>query len=150
MPIMKFRKFVRIFTIISLFVLPFQSCEKDSLDDPRDNLTGSWKCSETGTASGSQTFKATITKASGDSTMLYIDNFYNIGKKIYVKMNSFSLVIPSQTVDNYKISGTGVVSGDFSKIEWSYSVYDGGETDVISATYTPYKEKSQADSSALK
>lgn len=148
MPIMKFSKYV-IFSVAALGLLVI-ACQKDDSADPRDNLVGTWKCQETGTSSGTQTFQATISKSGSDSTQLYIDNFYGTQQKVKVTMSSFTLVIPQQTIDGNIIQGTGVVSSDFKKIIWSYTADDGGEVDNISSTYTPYQAKSTPADSLLK
>jgi len=148
MPSMKINQYV-IFTVVTITLL-ISACQKDTTDDPRDNLVGTWKCQETGTSSGTQTFQASISKSSSDSTQLFIDNFYGTQQKIKVTMSSFSLIISKQTVDNYSIQGTGVVSSDFKKITWSYTADDGGEVDNVSSTYTPYQAKNVNLDSLLK
>ncbi len=68
-----------------------------------------------------------------------MNNFYELGKdqNITATLNGRNLNIPEQVVKGCTIKGYGLVSFDFGKIEWSYTVVlDTGDRDDVTATYT--------------
>jgi hypothetical protein len=129
---------------ITAAALVLNSCEDDPLglfsDDPRDGLTGEWKVDE-----DSEIFKkgtdgfytVTISKENSDTISLYVNNFYELGQNVRVTLDGNKINIPQQTVKGCTINGYGLVSVDFEKIDWSYTVnLDTGDKDNVTATYT--------------
>jgi hypothetical protein len=136
-------KYILIFFTVSLL---FNSCDPDDPvepepEDPRDEIIGKWKCSETGDIFGQQNYDVNISKHEQDSSKVYIDNFYFLGdgKYVYAIMTDLSLSIPTQTIENdgHIVSGNGTISSNYKTITLTYTANDGsGEIDNISATYT--------------
>jgi hypothetical protein len=124
--------------LIVLFLFFAAACEDltDSLS-PRDNIADTWKCAETST-SGSDSFLVEIVADNASTTGIQIYNFDNLGDNLAVKatVNSFSISIPSQSVDGFTISGSGTISSDYKKITLKYTVNDGGDTQSYNATLT--------------
>jgi hypothetical protein len=139
---MKAKLIIMLTITAAAFVL--NSCEDDPLglfsDDPRDGLTGEWKVDE-----DSEIFKkgtdgfytVTISKENSDTISLYVNNFYELGQNVRVTLDGNKINIPQQTVKGCTINGYGLVSVDFEKIDWSYTVnLDTGDKDNVTATYT--------------
>ncbi|HEX3009551.1 MAG TPA: hypothetical protein VHO90_18245, partial [Bacteroidales bacterium] len=104
---------------------------------PRDNIADTWKCAET-SASGSDSFLVEIVADNTSTTGIKIYNFDNLGDNLAVlaTVNSFSISIPSQSVDGFTISGSGTISSDYKKITLKYTVNDGGDSESYNATLT--------------
>ena len=136
-------KYVRFFTLLISFTLFIVSCEVQNdnvTDDARDNITGQWKCQEFDKNNKPYGFNATISKNSSDSTKIWVDNFsaFGPGIKVSVGMGGYLLTIPQQTVDGFKISGSGSVASSNNKINWTYSIDDDndGIFEHFTATFT--------------
>jgi hypothetical protein len=119
-------------------------CEEDLFDmfgDPRDRITGEWKVEE-----DSEIFKKKdtnrfysvyITKDPVDSTIIYIENFYELQGKVKANMNGYTLSIPDQTVDGFTIQdGSGSIAINYKSMTLYYYVSFTGERDVVRADYT--------------
>jgi len=136
----------KIFLLMAIGVaaLLMQSCEEDPLglfsDDPRDGLTGEWKVEENSSLFKKGTggfYTVNISKEVSDTVTLYVNNFYELEQNVKVTLNGRNIDIPEQTVKGYTIDGYGLVSFDFSKIDWSYTVIlNTGDRDDVTATYT--------------
>jgi hypothetical protein len=130
--------YVRFFVFAALLTVFFVSCEKlDNGNDQRDFLVGEWNCKENSQQFGEQSFVAKISKSLTDTTQILVDNFYGVGYTVKVKVNDLNLTIPSQTVNSSQIAGYGTISSNYKTINWTYTVTDGGQTDHVTATYTP-------------
>jgi hypothetical protein len=136
---------------ILLFVLALStsliSCQpEDNNDNPdlslRSKIVDYWKVNEQ-----SQVFKSPksyytveILKDSHDSSIIWIDNFYNLGygKRAKAKVNdNYSIDLPNQNVDGFQIYGSGQISTNLKTITWEYITNDGeGLIDSVKATYT--------------
>lgn len=130
---------VRFLFLLLFSAVLFEACQKDLEGvDKRDKIVASWKCQETGNLSGNASYWVDVTKASDDSTKVFLDNFYQLGSgvKTFAYLNGLSLIIPKQTTDKFQISGTGTISSDYKSIRWTYSTYEGSETDNVTSTYT--------------
>ena len=132
-------KYVRFFlTVLSLSLIVL-SCEKQNdFNDDRDNITGTWKCQETDNSNKTINFEATISKNNTDSMKIWVDNFSAFDIKVSVGMGGHLLTIPLQTVDGFKISGSGSVAYSNNKINWTYSIDDDndGIFEHFTATFT--------------
>jgi hypothetical protein len=75
-----------------------------------------------------------------DSSKVLIDNFYNLGygKQAEANINNdYSILIPSQEVDGFLISGSGTIDHGLKQINLSYITDDqGGLIDTVTAVYT--------------
>lgn len=130
-------KYVRVFLAVLSISFIVVSCEKQNdFEDPRDNITGTWKCQEIDKNNKTINFEATISKNNSDSTKIWVDNFSALEIKVIVGLGGYLLTIPQQTVDGYKISGTGSVASSYNKINWNYSIDDGGGKENFTATFT--------------
>ncbi len=121
-----------------------KACEGDPLgifsDDPRDGLTGEWKVEENSSLFKKSTagfYSVNISKDNSDTAKIYVSNFYELGQQLAATLNGRNLSIPEQILNGCTIKGYGLVSVDFGKIEWSYTVVlDTGDKDDVTATYT--------------
>lgn len=112
--------------------------------DPRDKITGSWKCEETSEVFGATTFTVGLKNHSSDSSKVWIDNIYNLStsdsvRSVYAILSGTSLSIPSQTVvnDAQVITGNGSISSNYKTINFTYTANDGsGDLDHITAIFT--------------
>ena len=136
------RSKVIFFLLMLGFALSVISCEEDLLfDDPRDNLTGEWMVNE-----DSEEFKkkdmnriynVNISKDLFDSTVFYIDGFYEIDRRVKVIMEDLNLIIPEQTINGFTIQdGYGAVTSDYSEMTFYYYVSFTGIRDEVRADYT--------------
>ncbi len=81
-------------------------------------------------------FKATITKDASDETKILISNFHNLGNDITayaIVYSTNSLEIPTQTIGNTIIQGTGEISATYEKIVWTYTAE---EENIVNVTGT--------------
>jgi len=134
-------------------MLLMSSCEEDPLgifgDDIRDDMTGNWSVQENSRLfkKSTNTYQVNISKDSQDSTVILINNFYDLGSDVSVRviMNDNILSIPSQNVNGgligtVTISGSGNVSWNYDKVNLSYQVdLQNSDVDNVTAVYTPLK-----------
>lgn len=141
--------FSKYFILVAFICTFVYSCKPDDpVDpvpvDPRDKITGSWKCDEVSEVGGSQTFTVNISNHSSDSTKIWIENIYGLSTSTnkvsaYAILSNTTLSISIQTVvnDTYIINGNGTISSNFKTINFSYQVNDGsGDLDNVTAVYT--------------
>lgn len=125
-------------------ILVLSSCElpeDEVFTSDAERLEGAWQVDET-----SSVFKSTldfyqvyIYPDENNESQIYIENFYMIGRdySVLARLNGNSILIPSQVVDGFSISGSGTISSDFETIVMSYAVDDGsGTVDDATAEYT--------------
>jgi hypothetical protein len=108
-------------------------------DDVRDQYTGTWNVKEESTLKTTYTYTVDIEKSSSDTTVIYISNFYQIGKQTKVEgiVSGDRVTLPKQDVGGFGIEGDGVISFNGNTISWSYSVdFKNGTKDDATATYT--------------
>jgi len=138
--------------LISLvFVLFLFSCEKENLDnvsDIREKIEGQWNVQEDSEllkSTNTTNYIVNILSSDLDTSIILIDNFYQVGWGIYAEgeiRNGKIYLSPYQEIgDNYGtftiVSGTGSISSNYSQILWTYVIDDGtGNIDHIQATYT--------------
>ena len=106
--------------------------------DPRDNYTGNWNCSEVSHLNGSSAFTVTISLNPNNSSQIYLANFYHLGtnQKVYGIVANTNVTIPQQTVNSIKISGSGTLTNNNTKINWNYYANDGADIDTCTAVYS--------------
>jgi hypothetical protein len=137
----KTRNYVRYFIYSILLAVTVFSCkpiDNPETNDPRDKIIDVWNCRETSQTYGVTNYTIEISKSTTDSTKIFIDNFYQLGKgtSISAKMNGLSIIIPSQTVDGNLISGSGTIKSDYTTINLSYTSKVGTDTDNVTAVYS--------------
>lgn len=137
---MKMRNFIRIF-IIAIFSFVFMiSCEKDNETDTgdiREEYVGQWNVTEVNSILGTSNYTAEIIKADIDETIL-VKNFHNLGNTVSVQfdLSDNKISIPNQVKNDNTISGSGTSTINYDKIELTYTVIAGGDTENVTATYT--------------
>lgn len=128
-----------IFLILGAVI--FIGCEKD---DTRTSLLGSWHCEEIPEQSFPSNYQVNIIRnpyLSQATNEYVINNFYKLGNsqsaEVYFYQDTISgdLIINQQVVQDYIISGTGIVSDDFSEIRWEYFVSSGIGDEKVRARY---------------
>jgi len=130
--------------VMSLLV---NSCE--IADDILGNVTiskirGEWQCDENSEyfdkKSAAQVYSVFISADVDNVNGVLIDGFYNLGDiGVQANVSGLTITIPEQVVEGgYTIlSGTGVISGNYKEITWSYDVNIGGDAiDNVTAVYT--------------
>ena len=126
--------------LLILFVtLSMQSCKKD---ESRTSIQGSWNCDEFSDIE-QRIYQVSIIRnhyLPNDSNEYIINNFYNLGitesSEVYVReVKSGELKITGTAAIGYSFIGTGVISDNFSRIEWTYQVNDGINNPNIRANY---------------
>lgn len=123
---------------ISLF-----SCTEDDLfnedADSRDEFVGNWLASESSDLLGSRVYEVDINKDSDFGSRINILNFYKLGvtDSVYATVSAIesnTITIPNQIVNNNGIRGTGTLNGN--EINLVYYVDDGNDIDTVNTTYT--------------
>jgi hypothetical protein len=134
---MKYR--ILLFLAISLVMF---ACEDEPVDpnyDLRDEYVGDWLCSENSSIYGNSSYTISIEKSDTNEAFVIISNFYNLGSSISLAAEVFdnSILIPQQNVGGNIIDGTGTSTANYSEFNLTYSVNDGADNDVCTATCTP-------------
>jgi len=136
---------VYIIFILSGFIL-LSSCEDflpfDLTGDDRAIIIDSWKCDESDTylKSSMAVYWVHIEEHPGDSAKILIYNFFDLDENIAAEatVSGKNLSLPEQTLEGgFTFTGTGKVSREADKIDWTYSLDDGSGIEVeITAVYT--------------
>ena len=134
---MKQTKFL--FALIMIIPL-FQACQADitDLEDPRDAITKTWRATDNSGTAGGLGYDVTISKDLNESTQVLFDNFHGLGTvdKLKATLAGTTLTIPNQQLDGtYTVSGSGTISADLKKIEFSYSIDEGDGPYNVVANY---------------
>ena len=139
------KKIFRYSLILASFVSLFLSCNPDDnnndpqpVDDPRDKFVGTWHCSENSHQNGASNFIVTASLNSGNSSQIYLANFYQLGtgQKVYGVVANTNVTVPSQTVSGVTINGSGNMTDNNTKISWNYYVNDGADIDTCTAVFS--------------
>src|SRR3990167_2750000 len=109
-------------------LLFFASCLKDETT----TLDGTWSCSESSQIYGSTSYEVNIETDASDANKISLENFYNLGyqNKVTASLSGDNISISSQTIDGYKISGSGTKNSGTS-LSFEYYSYDGADHDTI-------------------
>ena len=114
----------------------------DPTGDDREILIDSWKCSESDTylKSAMAVYWVHIYEHPDDTTRILIYNFFDLDEDIAAEavVSGKNINLPEQTLEGgFTFNGTGRVSGDADKIDWTYYLDDGSGVEVeITAVYT--------------
>ncbi len=128
-------------TYILLLLVPMMtSCIPDEIN----TLEGSWSCQETSqiymeNMKGTSIYPVYFAQDINDGNTYYIDNFYQLGSgiEVKVKLSGSILTLEKQTVDDIEFEGDGTVNSSYELINFSYTADDGGGmVDHVQATYT--------------
>ncbi|MEI7595307.1 MAG: hypothetical protein WCK02_06120 [Bacteroidota bacterium] len=128
-----------------LFSSVLVSCEPDTVapdasqpdTDPREVYVGNWLCTENSKLAGQQTFTVSISLNPSNSTEVLIANFYLFGndQKARALVAGNNISIPSQSLCNFTISGSGYIDNNKTTINWNYYVKDSQQNDTCTAVY---------------
>ncbi len=136
-PLFGFRKeYKYLLTVITITILFLGSCEP--FGDEADTLEGTWNCTENSSEYGYQAYEVNIIYLKSDSSRIGIDNFYNLGKgkMATADIDIWDLNLSAQTIDGFKITGSGTISGNLRKMDITYQVDDGsGTIDKVTSSY---------------
>jgi hypothetical protein len=130
---------LRIPAILALLILA--SCIPET---NIESLEGSWNCEETSDIyiqglKGTSTYPVYIAQDAEDDNTYYIDNFYQLGEgvQVKIKLSGISIMLGKQTVDGIEFQGTGTVNSSRDVINLSYTADDGGgQVDHVQAEYS--------------
>jgi len=112
----------RLIILLIIAILATVSCD-DEIFGPR-SLEGTWRVTETSEVFDMQSFMIGIGYFPGDSSRILIDNFSNLGMgyEVVADVSGLSLVIPQQTVRDFRISGSGTTTVNLRRINWTYRI----------------------------
>jgi hypothetical protein len=135
---MKTHSFTILF--ISLLTIGLISCQSDEAvspqQDERDKFIGTWNVSSNGSVSGPLNYSIVISASSSNPAQILMDqfDFRSPGVITTGDVAGNNIVIYPQLINGDTINGTGNYAN--SKITFTYTVKDGIETDVVTATAT--------------
>jgi len=132
-----------LYCLVILFLLP-SGCEEILIgpegNDPRDKVAGLWLCDESDSylKSVEEIYYVEIDPHPYDSLKVVISNFFNVNDEAEATLSGSRLTLPSQILEGgFTISGSGVISKNYTEINWEYFVNDGsGENVKVTAVYT--------------
>lgn len=134
-------KSVRIIILLPVIIAFLNSC---ILDNNVETLEGSWSCKETSEIymmgfKGTSIYPVYFALDAEDDNTYYIDNFYQLGDgvSVKIKVSGVSLVLEKQSVDGINFEGRGIIDTSFELINLTYTADDGGgEIDHVEAEYS--------------
>jgi hypothetical protein len=130
------------FLILLVFIL--SGCEDFPIfpagDNPRDKVSGLWLCDESGVylKSALETYYVEIDPHPNDSSKVIISNFFNINDDAEAIISGTKITLTIQTLQGgFTVNGSGVISKNYTQIDWLYYVDDGSGQDYkVTAVYT--------------
>lgn len=131
---MKTLKFKNLALVTLLFVVATSCLPDEDDEDPRLNWVGSWTCNETSGDFAPQVYNVTIDLGSG-SDGIVLRGLYNQGSSFRIDaiVSGRNFSIPNQSKDGFQISGDGSANSGFTRIDFSFSINDGGGADNVQA-----------------
>ena len=114
----------------------------DPAGDDREILIDSWRCSESDTylKSAMAVYWVHIYEHPDDTTRILIYNFFDLDEDIAAEavVSGKNINLPEQILEGgFTFNGTGRVSREADRIDWTYYLDDGsGEEVEITAVYT--------------
>jgi len=136
------KKIFRYTFIIGILLTLLYSCNSNDTNttssDPRSNFTGNWTCVEASHLNGNSSFTVTISLNPNNSSQILLANFYHLGtnQSVYGIVANTNVTVPQQTVNGIKVSGSGNLANNNTKINWNYFANDGADIDTCTAVYT--------------
>jgi len=133
------------FIWLAALLLWTNSCEfaEDLAGTDAGKLEGVWQCEEESellkSTSGIFYYEVTILQDEDVSNRIIIFNFYQLGPYVSAEATVSGLRINMNTEleGGFTANGTGTLSSNYKRIDWTYSVNDGSDVlDHVSATYT--------------
>lgn len=133
------------YSLLFGILLGMNSCIPES---GSDTLEGNWTCEETSEIflksnkglKGTSIFPVYIAQDATYDNIYYIDNFYQLGSGVQVKIKvsgGNTVIIESQKIQGINIEGSGTIGFSYNTINLIYTADDGGgEVDHVTATYT--------------
>lgn len=131
-----------IYVVLFFIVAALVSCGNN---DPKvyTSISGSWRCEEINPIIGQRIYIVDIDRKKSDTTQYVLSNFYNVDALEFVvaKLNGKTLTIsPLQQVGTQQQltvkSGSGVISSDFRRIVFTYTIFDGQNDFDVQAVYS--------------
>ncbi len=120
-------------------VIIVSGCEDFPIFNDGD-ISGLWLCNESGgyKKSALETYYVEINPHPADSTKVIISNFFNVDDDAEAGISGTALTLPGQTLEGgFTVHGSGVISKNYTQIDWVYFVDDGsGEDNRVTAVYT--------------
>jgi len=138
------KKYIRYFFLIVTVSSLLVACQPDEEDEPditgdvRANISGTWRSQENSATYGQSNYYVDISVDSTSSNGIKIDNFFNMGqnKEMKATVSGNTITLSSAPFEGFVFSGTGNISSTYKTITWSYTFFDGNETEPVSGTYT--------------
>ena len=122
------------------------SCEDflgdEPVDDYRDAIIDSWKCSESDTylKSTMAVYWVHIYEHPDDTNKVLIYNFFDLDEEVAAEavVSGRNINLPDQTLEGgFTFHGSARISGGADRIDWTYYLDDGsGVEEEITAVYT--------------
>jgi hypothetical protein len=121
--------------VVLLFLSACQINVVEPVYDPRDRVIGHYRMEEYSETYNDVTYYTISISKSGESSEIYLNNFYALDLSVYAYLNGDKITIPQQVIEGYRISGVGTYWG--REITLNYSVkdlYEGTITDYCEST----------------
>jgi len=138
------KKYIRGLLLFVFLIILASGCEDFPIfpdsSDAREKVSGLWLCDESEgyLKSVEETYYVEIDPHPTDSVKVVISNFFNVDDDAEATISGNRLTLASQTLEGgFTISGSGVISKNYTQIDWEYFVDDGsGEDYKVTAVYT--------------
>lgn len=130
-----------LFLTLSVFAVsctPDDDEPDDVTTDVREKISGDWKSSENSATYGPSNYFVDISKDTASSTGIKIYNFFNLGIDKVMKgtVSGNTITLSSDPLDGFVFSGNGSIASNYRSISWTYTFFDGNETEQVTGTYT--------------
>ncbi len=129
-------KKIAFFSLLLMLLVSACALDEEILpdgDDARDVYTGTWSVSDNALKIN---YVVSISKSSSNSSEVLLSNFAGSGDEAVGIVAGKTMSIISQTIgDSWKVDGTGVYK-TASRLEFSYSLEIGGDSESRSAVFT--------------
>jgi len=105
------------------------------------SISGSWRCQEISSNGVQRTYIVQVDRKLSDTTQYLLSNFYNIdiNEFVLVHLKGSNITITQQEIGTSPAiveSGSGVVSSNFTRIDFTYMIRDGLNDIKVNAYYT--------------
>ena len=129
---------ILIFQIALIFTLI--SC-KENVPVVHHSIEGAWRCEEFSPIGGSRIYIVDIYRTKNDTSQYLLSNFFNvdIDESVPAHLSGNTLTISQSSIGMTQIvakSGSGIVSGNFTRIDFDYNIFDGQNEIKVHAVYS--------------